>query len=303
VWDGVVIALTAFDLFFIGRSFNPTIVPQDIFPRPDAIRFLEQDESLFRITGTNMILYPNTSMIFGLQDVRGYEAVVPRRYMALINRIPGHFQQRTSSLFVHPHSSLLDLLNVKYVLTEQDLGGRWELVHDDGSAVKVYCNRDVLPRAFVVYRAEVIADPERSLSRVTDHGFDFRNVVVLEKLPDGWQDLQAESQTASVIRTVRYSPNQIMLEAETDQKAILVLTDAYMPGWKARIDGQDAEIHVADHAFRALVVPAGTHQVEFVYRPLSFWGGAAISLLTAAIMVVALVVGVKRRRQAENGVR
>jgi uncharacterized membrane protein YfhO len=57
------------------------------------------------------------------------------------------------------------------------------------------------------------------------------------------------------------------------------LNDTYFPGWKAFVDGQETKIYRADYTFRAIPLNAGTHQVEFIYDPLSFKLGAAISIL------------------------
>jgi hypothetical protein len=60
----------------------------------------------------------------------------------------------------------------------------------------------------------------------------------------------------------------------------LVLSDVWYPGWQAWVDGEIATLERADYLFRAVEVPAGSHQVEFIYRPYSFYIGAVISLIT-----------------------
>jgi uncharacterized membrane protein YfhO len=61
----------------------------------------------------------------------------------------------------------------------------------------------------------------------------------------------------------------------------LVVRDLYWPGWKARVDGRPVPLLPADGVFRAVALPAGTHQVEFRYRPLSFGLGGILSVLAA----------------------
>jgi hypothetical protein len=295
VWTYAVLGLTTLDLFVVGMPFNPTIASEHIFPKPDAIQFLEQDLEIYRVTGTDLALYPNSGMLFGISDIRGYDAVVPWRYVNLIDRVEGHYRFGINSLFTQVDSSLLDLLNVKYVLTDQELDGRWELAYTGTGGIHVYRNRSVLPRAFVVYHAEVVDSAARSLQRTTDGAFDFRESVVLEGAPEDWTEPPKVPSKPAVVRIVDYEPNRVSVEVETAADGLLILTDTYVPGWKALLDGQATRLYVADHAFRAVVVPAGVHQVEFVYRPLAFEVGWSVSLLTLA-GVAAAVVGLLRKR-------
>ena len=59
----------------------------------------------------------------------------------------------------------------------------------------------------------------------------------------------------------------------------LVYADAFHPGWKAFIDGQQVKIEKAYLAFKAVYVPFGHHVVKFVfYDPL----GTPASILMSA---------------------
>jgi hypothetical protein len=295
-WTYTALGLTIADLFLVGIPFNPTIAPEHIFPTPDAIRFLQQDSDIYRVTGTGLILYPSSGMIFGISDIRGYDAVVPRRYVNLIDRVEGHYRSGINSLFTQVDSPLLDLLNVKYVLTDQELNGRWKLAYRGTGGVNVYRNQNVLPRAFVVNRAEVAESGAQSLERVTDSTFDFRKSVVLEEMPVDWAE-PPEGASNAVVQIVEYQPNRVQLEVETSADGLLVLSDTYASGWEALVDGQATRVYIADHAFRAVVVPAGTHQVEFAYKPLAFKIGLGISLLTLGSMSIAVVKVLLVRRR------
>jgi hypothetical protein len=300
VWVYAALGLTMFDAFLVGMPFNPTIAPQHVFPPPGAIQFLQQDRDIYRVSGTDLILYPNSGMVFGISDIRGYDAVVPRRYTNLIDSLAGHYRFHFHSLFVEAESPLLDLLNVKYVLTDQELDEKWELVYRDAGSVKVYGNPNVLPRAFVVYHAEIVDTAEQSLERVLDSAFDPRESVVLEQMPTDWTELPATA-SAAAVQFTDYQANRVTLDVETAADGLLVLTDTYAPGWKALLDGYPTPVYIANHAFRAVVVPAGTHQVEFVYKPLSFQIGVPTSLLTiTALVLIPLAVRIKRTRGSEQ---
>ena len=65
------------------------------------------------------------------------------------------------------------------------------------------------------------------------------------------------------------------------------VSDQHYPGWTATVNGQPSEILVANHAFRAVRVPAGASEVVFRYRPLSVRIGLGISAAAFVLLVMA----------------
>jgi len=298
LWTGCILALLFLDAFLTWSHFHPAISSDQVYPEPSAIRFLKQDPGLYRVAGLGSALSPNTGMLFALSDVRGYEPLVPERYDALFDRIAGSYRHHFHALLTSADSPLLDLLNVRYVIADQPLGGRWELAYaQDG--VSVYRNPGVLPRAFVVYDAVVVAGAQASLERVAEGDLDWRSMVVLEERPAGWQPPARAPVSQPTVDLIHYGPDWISLQVETAAQGLLVLTDTYAPGWTARVDGQPAPVYVADHAFRAVVVPQGTHSILFRYEPLNVRIGAALSGLTAsALLLSAIAFSIRRVRRS-----
>jgi uncharacterized membrane protein YfhO len=74
--------------------------------------------------------------------------------------------------------------------------------------------------------------------------------------------------------------------------ALLVLSDAYDPGWRATLDGQPVPVLPANVLLRGVFVPAGEHTVVFTYAPQAWtrglWLGGAGALLWVLLLVVAL---------------
>ena len=177
----LLLAMIIADGFLVWQPYNPTMRVTDILPEPGAIRFLRADKSVYRVAATGPILNPNTSTAFGIADIRGYDPMTPWRYVQLLRQIDGFYPIGNHHYFTHADASLLDLLNVKYLLTDQMPHERWTLVYEDHGPVKVYANQAVVPRAFIVHAAEVVSTPDEALARVTAPGFDFRRVVILEQ--------------------------------------------------------------------------------------------------------------------------
>ena len=82
---------------------------------------------------------------------------------------------------------------------------------------------------------------------------------------------------------MEYAPERVRLRTEGERPGIVVLTDAFYPGWEAQVDGARAPILRANLGFRAVAVPAGPHEIEMRYRPASFRRSAALALAVLAI--------------------
>lgn len=285
----IVGAVIAADLLMFADGLHPLRSPRDTFPAVAELEVVRGDRDLFRVAGWQDALYPNSAVAYGLQDYRGFDAVGVRTYASLLD-VGFAFNGAFHALrhFATPH--LLDLLNVKYVITPADVDAprdRFTLVHDGAS--RVYRNDRVMPRAFLADEWRRLAgdDARRALR---SGSFDMSRMVLLERdLPPG-QMVQRGGAAPGLATVVRYESERVTIETEADAARLLVLTDTYFPGWVATVDGTGADILRANYAFRAVVVPPGRHTVEFRYQPSSFRLGAGLSvagLLGAVLLVFA----------------
>jgi hypothetical protein len=80
-------------------------------------------------------------------------------------------------------------------------------------------------------------------------------------------------------RVVSSLDEDVTVRVDARRRALLVVSDAWYPGWRASVDGAPQPILRVDHAFRGVVVEPGTHDVVFTYAPDSFRLGATLSLV------------------------
>jgi len=300
----LLLLIAGLDLYLVHGNYNPTVSPDHVFPTPGALEFLERTrpEQPFRVTGVNLALMPNSSMLFDLADVRGYDAVSPRRYMELMRLVNGNVRLNHYSLLKEASDSLLDLLNVEYATATESPDTDWQVAYSGGpdmGDLQVYRNPTVMPRAFIVHRAEVVSNAAQSLHRLADPVFDFRTTVLLEgDVQTLMAGLNLPGQAvASEAKITHYAPERVEIVTRSDADGFLVLTDGFDPGWRAKVDGRPVEVFVADHAFRAVALPAGEHSILFFYDPPAVKIGLAISLLAwGAIIVVAIGLMVGHNR-------
>ncbi len=158
---------------------------------------------------------------------------------------------------------------------------RWQKLKS-ANGVDIYENLRVLPRAWLVPRVRSLTEEE--VLQTVHKGqfaegtpFDPLKVALVEKglpLDFGEGDPQAR------VVLVEYRANSLKLLTHSQSPAFLVTGEVAYPGWQVVIDGQGAAWVRTDYVLRGVVVPAGDHVVTFRYRPLSFWAGAGVSLLT-----------------------
>ncbi|MEN6479625.1 MAG: oligosaccharide flippase family protein, partial [Anaerolineales bacterium] len=310
LWYGLAGGIIAAELLIVAWPFFPANDRDLVAYETPAIRYLQQQPGPFRITalvsGDEKTFNANAGMFYGLEDIRGYDSIIPRQYasfMSLLqeqtelqyNRIAPLYASNPAAL----NSPLLDLLNVRYVLTSpaQSISADgWALVYD--GELRIYENRDVLPRAFMVATAENLGGEEQV--RAATALADPLAAVLLEQMPPLVSGNTDVDLPAAVIR-LDHGLNEVTVEVETPVDAYLVLTDAYASGWKAFVRSMGAEeeqeltIYRAYGQFRAVAVPAGHQVVRFKYTPNAVKFGLYVSFMAGMILVLGLGLWLWRR--------
>jgi hypothetical protein len=188
---------------------------------------------------------------------------------------------------------LTDLLNVKYLISTRNLRHPKLTLVSEGEAY-VYENRSVMPRAFLVYRTRVMSSGHDMEHVLRDPTFDPQAIVLLDR--EG-PTLLGPADPTPMTRIVDYQPERVVIEVSSRYDGILVLGDAWFPGWEATVNGISTKILRADILLRAVPIGAGHHQVIFRYDPLSFRLGVAVSgLALLAAMLLGLVGTLLRKR-------
>jgi hypothetical protein len=102
-----------------------------------------------------------------------------------------------------------------------------------------------------------------------------------------------------VLQVVRRA-EEVVIEAHADGDGVLVVNDAFAPGWTATLDGGAVEILPADILVRAVRWPAGRHRLVMRYAPPGWTLGLWISGLAAVIAASGSVACVRSSRPARR---
>lgn len=287
--DGGLVLLAFADLFLFGHRFNPAGPIDALMPETPAIAYLKEQAGHQRVVAYQRddyaLLGPNVPSIYGLAEGGGYSSLLSYRYQELVEA--GDPKGAISSgigrwlklnpyivFFYRPSPRLLDLLQVGYVVSPFPLAdpGMTAVFHQEGPAgdVYIYARSTPLPRAYVVYAAEVIPDEARAIDRLLDPAFDPRHAVITPlplELP------HRPSTPGHPAEIVAYRNSEVVVEAALAQRGLLVLGDQFHPGWRATVDGEPASVLRVNQVMRGLLLPPGRHRAHFRFRPVALnWG-------------------------------
>jgi hypothetical protein len=291
------LGLLVVDVGLSDYDFNTQADPAWLDRVPPSVKYLQADKGLFRIArfGPTKVLYPNLPMLYGLQDVGGYDSIILTDYVRYLQAIEPQYLliynivlgfNRPASL----DSPLLPLLNVRYMLTAGNIdNSNWELVFNDG--MRVYRNRHELPRAFMVHRATSVASPDDAIQRIKSGQADPASVALIEAPPSQLPRLLRHIPPKQTPVTVaHYGYTSVDLTTSAVDPGVVVLCDVMYPGWRAYVDGKRTPIFKTDGVFRSVGVPAGQHRVSFRFEPAALRRGCGLLLVGLLIMAAMVVV-------------
>lgn len=140
------------------------------------------------------------------------------------------------------------------------------------------------PRFYLATRPRVVGTPEERWAAAAATDWDPRLDVLVDEPVQVVLDRSVQATTVSV--ALDTADRQVV--DVTSGGGVLVVSDLFYPGWKVTVDGQPCPLIQANLALRGVVVPPGTHRVEWVYHPA--WLPAALACTAvAAFLLLALL--------------
>lgn len=274
----------------------PTAPAAAFYPPIAPLESPRLHEGVSRVVGVGYTLLPNQGVHYGLEDVRGYQAMHHRQFRRT-RRLwtaaePGDYFYRVDDL----RRPFLAFLNARWALAPRRMrpGPPWRL-EQRAHGVGLWRNPRALERAFLPQRVRLATPEARTLAEM-EAADDFARVAWIEtrealfarpfEIPNGRGEVAIER------RGLGYR-----LEADLDGPAWVVISEVAWRGWRAESDGRELPLERANLAFLALHLPAGEHAVDLTFRPRSFDLGLGITVST---LVVLVLVGLGRARRSRR---
>ena len=285
-----------------GETYVENSSIEQMFVKPEYIQAIEsaKDSSVYRILNIkqdrsvgSVAQNSNFNAYFLQQDLYGYSAIKPRA-----------FQDYMDVLQTPANPTLWRMANVKYIVSDSPINSPSYKPIYSRDKDYVYQNLNALPRAYFVDSVKTSIAIE-ILNAVKNNSFDPKTVAFIE---DESLTVDKPDSTAYV-KIDSYKDEDIKLNVNASGNNFLFLGDTYMSGengikvfgaelfkhsvgWKAYVDGTVTKIYKANHDFRGIVVPKGSHKIEFRYLPQSFVIAKNTSLVLSSLVVLGLFVSI-----------
>jgi len=208
------------------------------------------------------------------RSIGGYHAAK----LMIFNELIEKYLTRPSQ---YPH--LLNMLHTVYV------------INDKGGRPDISLNKETLGAAWFVDEFQVVPNADAELEAVGNFN-PAVTAIVQQKYADKLAGLQINTAGQRNVKITKYIPDHLTYEYSADSEQLMVFSEVYYPedkGWHVYIDGQRQEgLIKANYVLRAIRVPAGTHKLEMIFEPDSYYTGRTISRVGTLLMSLLFLGGI-----------
>lgn len=243
----------------VETPFTPTQADQQILQDPDP------DYRVFNLTVST---FNDASTSYFHKSIGGYHGAKLRRYQELIeNQISKN------------NMSVLNMLNTKYFI----------LPGEDRQPT-AQRNYDALGHAWFVEGYELVdnADLEMAAISVFNPG---DTAIIDKRFESALETFVPGRDSSASIELTAYAPNHLSYQYETSKDDLAVFSEIYYPkGWNAYVDGILTPHFRANYVLRAMVLPAGSHKLDFKFEPDIYVVGEKISLISSILLLIVIIL-------------
>ncbi|WP_316839892.1 YfhO family protein [Pedobacter gandavensis] len=235
-------------------------------------RFIDRDKDPnFKVIDMTQSIMNDATTPYFHKSIGGYSAVRLKRFDEVIET---HFK-KTINL------NILGMMNTKYLISTDP----------NSPKLLVQLNPEVCGHAWFVNQVQYVANADQEMAAIGT--FKPKETVVIDQQykPLVKEQQLSASPASGTIKLSSYYPDRMVYESSSSQANIAVFSEIfYNKGWKMFVDQVEQPYFRANYLLRAAHIPAGAHQIEFVFHPASYYTGEIISLIASIILIAGLLI-------------
>ena len=254
------------------------------FQPTETDKMILEDESLdYRVLNLASNTFNENNTAYWHKSVGGYHAAKLRRYQEMIEE---HISGEMSALFkaVADAEGDMEQLDASQFPVVNMLNTKYFIFPLQGEQTLPLPNPHAMGNAWFVNEVQYVNNANEEIEAI--HGLNPSETAVVDKRFEAVVKPMASDSTAT-IRLVAYEPNYLKYEVDSKTGGTVVFSEIYYPGWRSSIDGQEVAHGRANYILRAMNVPAGKHEVEFSFDPVSLHVTENIATIALGLLALA----------------
>ncbi|MBI1222613.1 MAG: hypothetical protein GC180_08425 [Bacteroidetes bacterium] len=261
---------------------------ENLYTKSQSDEIILQDKGLdFRVLNMAVSPFNDATTSYYHKSIGGYHGAKLRRYQEVIEYGITPEMQKFQTIMQQQNVYLLDSA-LRNMSVMNMLNTRYFIVNPDGAPLK---NNYANGNAWFIKTVKRVADANQEILGLNTFDSKSEALVDVSRWSDQLGDFNGGSGEGS-IQLSTYEPNHLIYETNTNGEQLAVFSEIYYPyGWKAFIDGNEADYFRCDYILRCMKIPAGTHTVEFKFEPKSYAQGEKISLAGSLLLLVGAIGG------------
>ena len=245
-------------------------------------RGLDRQVAPVRVCLPAELMRENSGMLHGYATVTGFESLSLGRVWSYLHRAvgadPNHPYNSTPDGRIYEEAGRLGAFNLQVTLPA------------GASVLAITPESD--PRAYLATRLTVVPDYQAAIARMIA-GHPFHEDVLVEQR-DAVGLKVAPGPGRGTVAIQHFDLNSLDLAVDSPGEALLVVAEAWYPGWRASIDGRSVACLPVNGWMRGVPVPAGRSRVRLAYHQNGLATGSVISLLAGLWLVCLWRSGMKK---------
>jgi hypothetical protein len=258
---------------------------------------------LFAGRSTDSIVpdFPHVTSVKGVRSANGYEPLPSARYATAVGAMTA-FGGVLRPQRLLSRRWLFDLLGVSVVLVPRDertAVPQWLGEPRFVGGLRRYDYVPRLPASFLVTSTRTGTEADVFAALESD-SFDARTTAIVERRCDVCRTTGRARRGGEATPT-RWDAGAIDLRLSAEAPSLVVVSEAWFPGWSAEIDGRPAEVLRANGLVLGVPVPAGARELELRYRPPGLGAGAFVSALALLALLATAALALRDGGATRNG--
>jgi len=163
----------------------------------------------------------------------------------------------------------VNMLNTRYIIFQDPSSGQMTYQQ----------NPDAAGACWFVDSIRTEKDPSKLMKALDS--LDIKHLALVEE--DVKQAGAASSDDS--IWIVNNLNDEVNYHAKSTTARFAVFSEVfYKHGWKAYVDGKETPIHKTNYVLRGAIIPAGEHDIKFVFRPDSYYKSQQLEMVASGII-------------------